>query len=64
MLFNSYNSMLEVLSLSPFHRWRNRGTKLGNLLKVTQLIVVESGFELSWSGFRAYALKCYAILSL
>ena len=56
--------MLEVLSLSPFHRWRNRGTKLGNLLKVTQLIVVESGFELSWSGFRAYALKCYAILSL
>ena len=49
MLFNSYNSMLEVLSLSPLHRWRNRSTeKLDNLLKVTQLIVVGSGFELRW----------------
>ena len=55
MLFNSYHSMLEVLS-SPLHRWRNRSTeKLDNLLKVTELIAVGSGFELRWLWFRCCA---------
>ena len=44
MLFNSYHSMLEVLS-SPLHRWRNRSTeKLDNLLKFKSWQMVDLGF--------------------